>query len=35
VAAFNAVVRTDGVAEVEYFRAGGILHMVLRQLLEA
>jgi aconitate hydratase A / 2-methylisocitrate dehydratase len=31
--AFDAVVRIDGPAEVEYFRAGGILRMVLRQLL--
>jgi aconitate hydratase len=30
---FEAVVRIDGPAEVEYFRAGGILQMVLRQLL--
>jgi aconitate hydratase len=33
VAAFEAVVRIDGPAEIEYFRAGGILRMVLRQLL--
>jgi aconitate hydratase len=33
--AFDAVVRIDGPAEVEYFRAGGILRMVLRQLLAA
>jgi aconitate hydratase len=32
VVAFDAVVRIDGPAEVEYFRAGGILRMVLRQL---
>ncbi len=31
--AFEAVVRIDGVAEVDYHRAGGILRMVLRQLL--
>jgi aconitate hydratase len=31
--AFDAIVRIDGPAEVEYFRAGGILRMVLRQLL--
>jgi aconitate hydratase len=30
---FDAIVRIDGPAEVEYFRAGGILRMVLRQLL--
>jgi aconitate hydratase len=32
---FEAVVRIDGPAEVEYFRAGGILQMVLGQLLRA
>ncbi|MGZ4124522.1 MAG: aconitate hydratase AcnA [Actinomycetota bacterium] len=31
--AFDAVVRIDGPAEVEYFLAGGILRMVLRDLL--
>jgi aconitate hydratase A / 2-methylisocitrate dehydratase len=30
---FEAIVRIDGRAEVEYFRAGGILRMVLRDLL--
>jgi aconitase A len=30
---FDVVVRIDGPAEVEYFRAGGILQMVLRDLL--
>jgi aconitate hydratase len=33
VTSFGAVVRIDGPAEVEYFRAGGILQMVLRDLL--
>jgi aconitate hydratase len=33
VVAFDAIVRIDGPAEAEYFRAGGILRMVLRQLL--
>jgi aconitate hydratase len=32
-AAFDAILRIDGPAEVEYFRAGGILRMVLRDLL--
>jgi len=32
---FDAVVRIDALAEVEYFRHGGILQMVLRQLLPA
>jgi len=32
---FDAIVRIDARAEVEYFRHGGILHMVLRQLLRA
>jgi aconitate hydratase len=32
---FEAIVRIDGPAEVEYFRAGGILRMVLAQLLRA
>jgi len=31
--AFDAVVRIDGPAELEYYRSGGILRMVLRQLL--
>ncbi len=30
---FRAIVRIDGAAEVEYHRHGGILQMVLRQLL--
>jgi aconitate hydratase len=30
---FDATVRIDAPAEVEYFRHGGILQMVLRQLL--
>jgi aconitate hydratase len=30
---FRAVVRIDGAAEVDYFRHGGILQMVLRQML--
>ena len=30
---FEAKVRIDGPAEVEYFRHGGILKMVLRQML--
>ncbi len=30
---FTAIVRIDGDAEVEYFRHGGILQMVLRQML--
>ncbi len=32
---FRAVVRIDGEAEVEYYRNGGILQMVLRQMLSA
>lgn len=32
---FDAIVRIDAPAEVEYFRHGGILQMVLRQLLPA
>ena len=32
---FEALVRIDAPAEVEYFRQGGILQMVLRQLLPA
>jgi aconitate hydratase len=31
----SAIVRIDGPAEVEYFRHGGILQMVLRQMLAA
>jgi aconitate hydratase len=31
----GAIVRIDGPAEVEYFRHGGILQMVLRQMLAA
>ncbi len=30
---FETIVRIDGAAELEYYRAGGILRMVLRQLL--
>jgi aconitate hydratase len=30
---FDTTVRIDAPAEVEYFRHGGILEMVLRQLL--
>jgi aconitate hydratase len=30
---FHAVVRIDAVAELEYYRNGGILHTVLRQML--
>jgi aconitate hydratase len=30
---FRATVRIDGAAEVEYFRHGGILQMVLRHML--
>ena len=32
---FTAAVRIDGPAEVEYYRDGGILQMVLRQMLAA
>ncbi|MGH8137608.1 MAG: aconitate hydratase AcnA [Steroidobacteraceae bacterium] len=32
---FDTIVRIDAAAEVEYFRNGGILQMVLRQLLPA
>jgi aconitate hydratase len=32
-AMFDAIVRIDGAAEVDYFRAGGILRMVLRDLI--
>ena len=32
---FGAIVRVDGPAEVDYYRSGGILRMVLRQLLAA
>ena len=35
VVEFDTMVRIDAAAEVEYFRNGGILHMVLRQLLSA
>jgi aconitate hydratase len=31
---FQAVVRIDGPVEVDYYRHGGILRMVLRQMLE-
>jgi aconitate hydratase len=31
--AFGAILRIDGMAEVEYYRHGGILQMVLRELL--
>jgi aconitate hydratase len=31
---FNALVRIDALVEVEYYRHGGILHMMLRQLLK-
>jgi aconitate hydratase len=30
---FTAIVRIDGAAEVEYFRGGGILHTVLREMI--
>jgi aconitate hydratase len=33
--AFGAVVRIDGPAEVQYMRAGGVLHLVLGQMLAA
>jgi aconitate hydratase len=33
--AFPVTVRIDAPAEVEYYRNGGILHMVLRQLLSS
>jgi aconitate hydratase len=33
VVAFDAIARIDGAAEVEYFRNGGILRMVLREML--
>ena len=32
--AFSAIVRIDGAAEVDYFASGGLLRMVLRELLE-
>jgi len=32
--AFTATVRIDGAAEVAHFSSGGLLKMVLRQLLE-
>ena len=35
VVEFDTIVRIDAPAEVEYFRNGGILRMVLRQLLSA
>ena len=35
VVEFDTMVRIDAAAEVEYFRNGGILQMVLRQLLSA
>jgi aconitate hydratase len=31
--AFGAILRIDGTAEVEYYRHGGILQMVLREML--
>jgi len=34
VTSFAAVLRVDGAAEVEYLRAGGVLHLVLRHLLD-
>jgi aconitase A len=30
---FQALVRIDALVEVEYYKHGGILHMMLRQLL--
>jgi aconitate hydratase len=33
--AFEAIVRIDGPAEVEYLRHGGILPMVLRRMLSS
>jgi aconitase A len=30
---FGATVRVDGPAEVAYMRAGGVLHLVLSQML--
>jgi aconitate hydratase len=32
---FKALIRVDTPAEIEYYRHGGILHMVLREMLEA
>jgi aconitate hydratase len=32
---FDTIVRIDGAAELEYYRAGGILRMVLRHLIAA
>ena len=32
--AFDAIVRIDGAAEVAYFTSGGLLRMVLRELLD-
>jgi aconitate hydratase len=34
VTTFPATVRIDGAAELEYFANGGILRLVLRQMLE-
>jgi aconitate hydratase len=34
-ATVEAIVRIDAAVEVEYYRHGGILHMMLRQLLKA
>jgi aconitase A len=33
--AFSATVRVDGAAEVAYMRAGGVLNLVLTQMLSA
>jgi aconitate hydratase len=35
VTTFSATVRVDGVAEVAYMRAGGVLNLVLTQMLSA
>jgi aconitate hydratase len=32
---FHALVRIDAAAELEYYRNGGILHTVLREMLSA
>jgi aconitate hydratase A / 2-methylisocitrate dehydratase len=32
---FHAIVRIDAAAELEYYRNGGILHTVLREMLAA
>jgi aconitase A len=32
---FSATVRVDGAAEVAYMRAGGVLNLVLTQMLSA